>query len=182
LFAGFFIPTNSEANSPIGYSAAGANGLEFLSNQLSRMLSQISKDFDIGVNYRTGDPVTTDQVAIALQTQLLNDKVVVNGNVDVGGKPYNSSNNNNNIVGEGNIEYKVTNNGKLRVKLFNRSNESYIYELSPYTQGVGVSYKENFNSFDDLLKRYFNMLFTRKEDKNKPIEDENTKATDNGDE
>ncbi len=181
LFAGYFIPTNITANNTTnGYGTAGAgaagyNGIEFLSNQLSQKLSQISKDFDIGVNYRPADQITTDMVALALSTQLINDKVIVNGNVDVGGRPVTGNTNSSNIVGEGNIEYKVTPNGKLRIKAFNRSNESYIENLSPYTQGVGVSYKENFNTFGNLLKRYYQLIFTRKENKNKPVEEDQSK-------
>ncbi len=177
LFVNNFIPTNSTANGPNGFSAAGVNGLEFLSNQLSRMLSQISKDFDIGFNYRPSDPITTDQVEVAMSTQLLNDKVIINGNVDVGGKQVAS--NTSNFTGEGNVEVKITNNGKLRLKAFNRSNESYISEISPYTQGVGVSYKEDFNSFTDLFKHYYRLLFTRKEAITKPVE-EKIKKDDKG--
>jgi hypothetical protein len=180
LFAGYFIPTNSN-NTANGYSTAGAgaagyNGIEFLSNQLSQKLSQINKDFDIGVNYRPGDQITTDQVALAVSTQVINDKVIVNGNFDVGGRPVSgTSSNSSNIVGEGNIEYKVTPNGKLRVKAFNRSNESYIENLSPYTQGVGVTYKENFNSFGNLFKRFYQLIFTRRENKNNPVEEDYSK-------
>jgi len=177
LFAGIFIPANSTAGSAISYNAAGSNGLEFLSNQLSRMLSQFSKDFDIGFNYKAGDLITTDQVALAMSTQLWGGGVTVNGNVDVGGKPINS--NSSNIVGEGNVEFRLSNNGKLRAKAFNRSNETYgnTNDISPYTQGVGLSYKENFNTFGELLRRYYRMLFTRKEQKNKPV-DEDTDQSD----
>lgn len=185
LFAGYFIsPSNSAASGLNGYSAAGANGLEFLSNQLSRMLSQISKDFDIGVNYRPGQTnITTDQVEVAMSTQLLNDKVLINGNMDVGGKQ--ATSNTSNIVGEGNVELKLTNNGKLRLKAFNRSNENYDAEQSQYTQGVGVSYKDNFNSFKELFKRYYHMLFTRKEEKNEPVDEtknDSNKDTETGNE
>jgi len=173
LFGGFFIPTNNATTSATGYSAAGSNGLEFLSNQLSRMLSQISKDFDIGFNYRPGDLVTTEQVAMALSTQLWGGEVIVNVNADFGGRPVNSTTSN--IVGEGSVEFKITDNGKLRAKAFNRSNETYgnTNDISPYTQGVGVLYKENFNTFGELLRRYYKMLFTRKENKDKPVEEDN---------
>lgn len=180
----FTPPSNSSgyastniANSSSGYNAAGVTGLEFLSNQFSRILSQFSKDFDIGFNYRYGDQITTDQVEVAMSTQLLNDKVTINGNVDVGGKQVTS--NTSNLTGAGNVDLKLTKNGKLRLKAFNRSNESYISEISPYTQGVGVSYKEGFNSFTDLIKHYYRLLFTRKEHTTIPVE-EKTKNDDKG--
>ena len=71
---------------PKGASAIGVTTTEMLSNQLSKWLSQISNDFDIGFNYRPGNEITPQEVEVALSTQLLNDKVVLNGNVDVGGK------------------------------------------------------------------------------------------------
>ena len=63
---------------------------EMLSNQLSKWLSQISNDFDIGFNYRPGNDITPQEVEVALSTQLLNDKVTLNGNIDVGGKSSNT--------------------------------------------------------------------------------------------
>ena len=60
---------------------------EMLSNQLSNWLSQISNDFDIGFVYRPGykQDINPQEVEVALSTQLLNDKVVINGNFDVRG-------------------------------------------------------------------------------------------------
>jgi hypothetical protein len=164
--------------SNIGAAGAGVTGIEFLSNQFSHWLSQISKDVDIGVNYHAGDQITNQEVEVALSTQLLNDRVTINGNVDVGventnGKVANSQTNN--IVGDFNLEYKLKENGKLRLKVFNRSNDSYFDKInSPYTQGVGIFYKEDFNSLDELLKNYYKVIFTKKEKvKNDEVETDN---------
>jgi hypothetical protein len=142
------------------------------------MISQFSKDVDLAVNYRPNDYVTTGQVEMAMSTQLLNDRVIINGNVDVGGQQVNATtaSTTNKVIGEGNMEVKITDNGKLRLKAFNRSNQSVIYETSPYTQGVGIFYKEDFNSFNELLKRYFKMIFTRKEEQPKPQNEDKTDA------
>jgi hypothetical protein len=37
--------------------------------------------------------------------------------------------------------------------------------LSPYTQGVGVVFKEEFNNLGELWKRYFTSIFGKR-DKN----------------
>jgi hypothetical protein len=180
LIANSFLPNSnsnvSSVSSGLGVSAARSTGLEFLSNQLSRMISQFSKDFDIGLNYHPGDQVTTGQAEMAISTQLLNDRLTINGNVDVGGNEIASTaKNTSNIVGEGNVEFKLTNNGKLRLRGFNRSNKGSVTELSEYTQGVGVFYREDFNSFGGLLKKYFKMIFGRKEkNTNKPVKDKET--------
>lgn len=169
---------NTVASSPFGITAATSTGFEFLSTQVSRMLSQFSKDVEIGFNYRPGDKVTTAQAEMIFGTQLINDRLILNGNVDVGGnnQVLAANKNTSNIVGEGNIEFKLNEKGKFRLKAFNRSNQqssSMLSDFSPYTQGVGLFYKEDFNSFKDLMKNYFDKLFGRKEEKPKPVE-ENT--------
>ncbi len=155
--------SNNGTGASVG-SAAGANTSELISNQLSNMLSSISNDFDVGVNYRPGDEISKDQLAVALSTQLFNDKLTIDGNV---GKNTNSATQNtNNIVGEVNVDYKLTDDGKLRVKAFNRASDNNLtYSTNPYTQGVGVFYREEFNTVGELLSRYWNGIFRRKKKK-----------------
>ncbi len=135
------------AADPKGASAIGVTTTEMLSNQLSKWLSQISNDFDIGFNYRPGNEITPQEVEVALSTQLLNDKVVLNGNVDVGGKLSNTKAST--ISGDFNIDFKLTE--KLRFKVFNRSNNNLFYETAPYTQGFGVFYRRDFDRLEDLF-------------------------------
>jgi TamB, inner membrane protein subunit of TAM complex len=122
---------------------------EMLSNQLSNWLSQISNDFDIGFNYRPGNEITDQEVEVALSTQLLNDKVTLNGNVDVGGNQLNT--NASAITGEFTIEVKLTD--MLRFKVFNRSNNNLYYQVHPYTQGVGIFYRRDFDTLKGLFIR-----------------------------
>jgi len=154
-------------------SIAGVTASELLSNQLSNWLSQISDDFDIGFNYRPGDQVTSQEVEVALSTQLLNDRVIISGNVDVGGQetnPSSSSANNPYIMGDFEVEYKITNN--ISVIAFNRARDELIFETAPYKQGVGVSYSEDFNDLKQLLSRYKEGLTNRKKKKKKSGEAE----------
>ncbi|HEY4786668.1 MAG TPA: translocation/assembly module TamB domain-containing protein, partial [Bacteroidales bacterium] len=120
-----------------------------------------------------GDPITTAQAEMMFSTQIINDRVTINGNVDIGGTQV-TNKTTNNIVGEGNIEFKLNEKGKLRLRAFNRSNQQNLLvgnEVSPYTQGVGVFYKEDFNSFKDLMKNYFDKLFGKKQDAPQPVQD-----------
>ncbi len=155
---------NSDARSG---NVVGLNSSELLSNQLSQWLSQISKDFDIGVNYRPGDELTHDEVELALSTQIFNDRVTLNGNVGVGG---NQATQSSNFVGDFEVDVKINKSGKLMVKGFNRSNTDIVNDTNPYTQGVGLFYKEDFDSFGELLRRYWKSVFTRKrEEENKGV-------------
>ena len=141
-------------------NVAGVNASEFLSNQLSHWLSQISNDYDIRVNYRPDfdNQMTNDEVEFALSTQLLNDRLSINGNVDVTTNA--TAESSNNIVGDFDLDYKITE--KFRLKAYNHSNDNLLTEVSPYTQGVGVVFKEEFNSIGELWKRYLRAIFSKK--------------------
>jgi hypothetical protein len=64
-------------------------------------------------------------------------------------------------VGDFDLNVKLTNNGKLQLKAYNHSNNNIIYETSPYTQGIGISYRENYDSFNELWEK-FKKFFSRK--------------------
>ena len=124
---------------------------ELLSNQLSHWLSQISNDLDIGVNYRPGDELTTDEVEVALSTQILNDRVTINGNMGVAG----NNNQSNQFIGDMDINIKLNKSGKLKLKAYTKTNPNLIYDdVLPYTQGIGIFYKEDFNSVGELFSKY----------------------------
>lgn len=130
----------------------GATGFKLLSNQLSEWLSRISKDFDIGINYQPGTELTEEELEVALRTQLFNDRLSIDGNFGVRGSP--EEQNTSNVVGDINVEYKITNDGRIRVKAFNRANDiSFLEDNAPYTQGVGIFYRKEFENLRDLFKK-----------------------------
>lgn len=143
----------------------GNTASELFSNQLSNWLSQISNDFDIGVNYRPGNQITDDEIEVALSTQIFNDRVSINGNISNNTNPAGTTLNNNSsaIVGDFDVNVKLTNNGKLQFKAYNHSNNNIIYETSPYKQGIGLSYRENYDNFEELWQKFLN-LFRKKQD------------------
>jgi hypothetical protein len=155
------LASSSTSTTTSGTSAMAATTFEMVSSQISNWLSQISKDIDIGVNIRPGSNAITPQEAqLALSTQLLNNKVVLNGNFDVRGTgsvaasnaQLGGASNTNQLTGDFDAEIKLTE--KLQFKVFNRFNDTYsVSGLSPYTQGVGIFYKQDFNRFSDLFRK-----------------------------
>lgn len=174
LLIGNFISTGGSfsANTNAG-SAMAATSFEMISNQVSNMLSKLATNFDIGLNIRPGSNAITPQEAqLALSTQLLGNKVVLNGNFDVRGAGSTptagtmAGNNTNQLTGDFDAELKLTE--KLRFKVFNRFNDTYTGSgQSPYTQGVGIFYKQDFNSFSDLFRKKAKSEM-KKEDEIKP--------------
>ncbi len=144
-------------------SLVGSTASELLSNQFSNWLSQISNSFDIGVNYRPGNQITNDEVELALSTQIFNDRVSINGNIGNNASQRTNANNNG-LVGDADVNVKLTRNGKLQLKAYNHANNNLIYETSPYTQGVGLSYREDFNDFNELWNKVKG-IFKRKPNK-----------------
>ena len=154
-----YLRRSYQASNP---NVVGTTASELFSNQLSNWLSQISNDFDIGVNYRPGNQISDDEIELALSTQIFNDRVTLNGNIGNNGTTATSSNSND-IVGDFDLNVKLTNNGKLQLKAYNHSNNNLIYETSPYTQGIGISYRENYNNLGELWQK-FKRLFGKKND------------------
>ncbi len=143
----------ASSTSSAGTAAMAVTTFEMLSSQLSNWLSQISKDFDIGVIYRPGTgnkDINPQEVQVALSTQILNDKVVINGNFDV---PLagSTTSNTNQITGDFDASVKLTN--KLNFKVFNRYNNPYSGKGVDYTQGIGIFFKQDFDRFYDLFKK-----------------------------
>ncbi len=143
-----------------GSSSTGvtANAAELLSQQLSVWASQISDVVAVGVKYRAADAFSQEELEVALSTRLFNDRVSLDGNVGVSGN--NNNENTSNLVGDFNVEVKVNKDGKLRFKAFNKTINSSILNNynSPYTQGIGVFYREEFDTVKELLQRYLNKV------------------------
>lgn len=141
----------SYASTPTNMSASSFN---IISSQLSNWLSQISRDFDIGINYIPGDEINQDELEVALSTQFFDDRLVIDGNVGVMTKDKAAEQQATNIVGDVNIEYKLRPDGRIRLRAFNRSNNfNSIDYYAPYTQGVGIFYTKEFDRFRDIFRR-----------------------------
>jgi hypothetical protein len=82
----------------------------------------------------------------------INDRISVNGKlgVPVGGV------NESAIVGNLEIKYRVNEDGTMNLRVFNRENEiNYIGEGIGYTQGLGISYEVDFDTFNELVNKIF---------------------------
>lgn len=141
-----------------GTVAGVANSAQILSNQLTNMFNNINKNFNVGLDIQPGTAINPAEYKLALSTALFKGKVAVNTDVGtVSGIPTGTQTTNSNFVGEVTVEYKLSKNGKLRVKAFNKANDNTaLYTLNaPYTQGAGFSYKEGFNSWKEFLHKIF---------------------------
>jgi len=131
-------------------TGGGFGSDQLLSNQLSNWLSQISNDFDIGVDYNSGSEITGEQLEVAMQTQFLDDKLKVN--VGVTGQSQSQSAaaaSGGNIAGDFELEYKISQ--KFQVKAYNKSTDPSRADLgAAYIQGLGIFYRKDFTYLREL--------------------------------
>ena len=134
---------------------AGATTSELLSNQVSNWLSGISNDVDLGLNYRPGDAISQEEVEVAVSTQLFNERLLVNTTVGVQYGQATSSSTQSQLIGDVQVEYLMSPDGKLRLKAYNLSNDQNLNraDQAQYTQGVGIGYRREFDRFRDLFRR-----------------------------
>lgn len=129
---------------------------EFISNQLSGWLSEISNEFDIGLNYRPGDQITNQEIAVALSTQLFDERLMISGSFGVTNTTEAQfSEGQSGILGDFLLEYMLTADGKIRLKVFNETNPYEVFSTSTsmYTQGVGLIYQEDFDTIDEFFRK-----------------------------
>jgi hypothetical protein len=153
---------NTAGSSTGSGTVIGSTTSEMLSNQLSNMLSKFSDDFEIGLNYTPGGGLTTQEVAVALSTQLLDDRLTIKTNFGVASQRSQGSSN---TIADVDIEYvlNVEGGGNVSVRAFNRSNEFDVtrQDVGGFTQGGGIFYKESFNTFSEFVCK-IRELFTPK--------------------
>ncbi|MDR1974255.1 MAG: translocation/assembly module TamB [Bacteroidales bacterium] len=126
---------------------------ELLLGQFNNFISQLSKNVDFGVNYRPGNEANNSEVQIMVGLQFFDNRLIVEGSMGIDvDKSAGETSNPSGIVGDVNVEFKVTD--KISLKAFNRSDEKDILKSGvSYTQGVGVGYRRDFDSFKDLIVR-----------------------------
>ncbi len=158
LIINSFLPPESIGSGGLGggalaASGLGSNSLSLLSGQLNNWLGKITKDVNINLDYQAGEQNRAERVMVGLQTQLFDNRVIIDTDLGVGGGDQSQADNTNTVVGNVNVEVKATEDGRLRIRAFNRSNEYNLLKNSvPYTQGVGLSYQREFDAWSDLFR------------------------------
>lgn len=126
---------------------------ERASNVFNDLFSDEDDKFNVGVDYTQGNKTPqqdiSDRVGVTLSTNI-NERVLINGKVGVplGGLTRSV------VVGNVEIEVLLNEKGSLRAKVFNRESDiQYIGEELGYTQGVGLSYSVDFDTFKELIHK-----------------------------
>ena len=147
--------TESGGTSTLVRSTVG----NFLSTQLNKLSSKVvtgvELNFDIQSydDYQTGQAQGRTQVEIGVKKQLFNERltVQVGGSVDVEGERA-KQNSASNITGDVTAEYKLTKDGRYRLKGFRQNLYEGAIEGQLVETGAGVVYVRDFNKWKDFFK------------------------------
>ncbi len=157
-----------------GPGSAGNNAaLDVLTNQINSFLSQVSKNYKLNVNVDSDTQTGEGSVEIGIQKNFLNERLRVTGNFGVENNTQGPAvSQNQGFIGDINIEYLLNDLGTFRISVFNESNTQTILQDNNqglFTQGVGLTYQEDFNSARDFkVLQYFLNIFRSKKNKRYP--------------
>jgi translocation and assembly module TamB len=123
-------------------------------NRLSQNVKGVQLSFDVKSyqDYSSGSAQGNTQLQLGVSKSLLNDRLVVKvaGNVSVEGSaaPQNSAAD---YIGDLALEYKLTQDGRLRISGFRNSNYDMI-DGELVETGAGLIYIKDYNAFSELFK------------------------------
>lgn len=146
---------------------------ERLNGLVNNLLSSGDGTFNVGLNFEAGqtspDFQTDNRVGVTLQTKI-SDRVLINGKVGVPVGGLGDSV----IAGDVQVDFLLNEEGTLIAKVFNRENSIRNFgEEIGYTQGVGVAYNVDFDTFGELLRKIFNPKNEKEEGNEDESQDQN---------
>lgn len=139
-------------------SATRASASKLLTQQFSALSEKYIKgvDLDVGVNsfedYSSGEEEGRTQLQLGVSKEFLNDRITVQvgGNVELEGERA-RENNASDIAGNVNVEYKLTENGRYRLRGFRRIEYENPIESELINTGIGVSYSRDFRNIRQIF-------------------------------
>lgn len=154
MLSNSFMPDDqTNAIGTMSGSLAGIAGMEFLSNQISNLIS--GSNYNIRFGYRPQSDLTSEEVTFDLGADIIANKlsVEVGGNYDVGQKGI-YTNTNNPLSVDGYVTWVLNKSGSLKVKGFTRTIDRFDESQGLQDNGVGVYYRQEFQSWADLKAKY----------------------------
>lgn len=160
-------------------TAGSSAAVDLITSQINDALGKVSEKYKLNVAYGADEKHKENSVEVGVKTGFLEDRLIVSGSFGVenrgtsttGTSTATTSNKQSSALMDLSVEYLINEKGTFRVNAFNRSNTNSVNEnAGPFTQGAGLSYREDFNSFRDFeLLQYTLDVFRKSEKKKYPI-------------
>lgn len=128
-----------------------------IASQLNQLLNRLSDNFTLGTSFKSDRGDFTDmEMDLSLSTRLLNDRLLLYGNVGYR-DPANrvgAMGSGNSFIGDFDIEYIINPARTFRAKVYSHYNErDYSINNALTTQGVGLIYRRDFDTFWEIWQR-----------------------------
>lgn len=156
----FLLAQGSFVNDATGLNQQAVTGnlLQSASGFLNSILDGNNDKVNFGVSYEQGfldrqsNLQTDNEIGFSLSTQL-SDRVLFNGRLGV---PIGGGVTENVVGGDAELQLLLNQDGSLIAKVFNRENEYHqlLLDYQGYTQGVGLTYRVDFNSISELVRKF----------------------------
>lgn len=159
LAIGRFYPNDSRLNETEEHVGQTSLAMQsFLSGTFSQQLNQVinnlirNNNWSFGTNIATGtDGLSNAEYEGTLSGRMLNNRLVFNGQF---GYRNNVMTQNDNFIGDFDIQYLLTPNGNVSLKMYNQANDRYFTKNSLNTQGLGIILKKEFTLRPWFRRRY----------------------------
>jgi hypothetical protein len=151
-FGGFLADDQSELSANL--LMGSATGL--VTSQINNLFNRFNLPLGFGFSYLPQQRGRVDVFEVSFSTQILDDRIVINGNVGSGDKSQSISN-------DFDLGIRLDSKNKLQFRAFTRSVDQYTDNIdNSQRYGLGIMYQEEFNNFSELLKRFFGKKKTTK--------------------
>ncbi|MCD8071690.1 MAG: translocation/assembly module TamB, partial [Alistipes sp.] len=156
----------SSDNGNIGSAGGSATAVDFISSQLSNLIS--SDNIHIGFRYSQRSELTSDEFMVDFSANLLGKRLMLDleGNYNAQNTPRFTENDASNLTGDFYLTWLIDNAGNLRLRGFSRRIDRFDENQGLQESGIGIYYKEDFNMVGDIV-RNFKERFSRREKRKK---------------
>ena len=150
MLFGKFAPIQGGEDNSNSLNAGINNTLsDLISAQANNLLSRVIPGFDVSADYQTAlNAKQTDKAIVTASKKFMNDRLEVQTSFDVLG-----FSGNNNFTGQIMGQYSLRPDGNLKLRGFNRTATNPLYNRNVTSQGIGLYYRREFDSFSDLLRK-----------------------------
>lgn len=142
-----------------------------LSSSLGSLMSDVSNTFSISPNLRSDRGDFSDiEFDLFFTSNLMDNRLLFSGNLGYRNSQYSTTN----FIGDFEVEYLLNKSGNFRFFAYNHFNDrNYTMRTALTTQGIGLMYKHDFNSW----KNFFEFTSRNKKEEKEEIVNEEPPVT-----
>lgn len=145
MLFGKFVPIS-------GYNVSSTNNIQsgaattlsdMLTAQANTLVGNIIPGLDFNIDYQMANDVSKSRAIVSASKKFYNNRLEVQTSYDP------QIANNANII----TQYNISKDGNLKMKAFSRNTIDPIYSRNSLSQGVGLYYRKEFDSFIELFNK-----------------------------